>query len=130
MFHYTDEWGDAAVRRFIARVGEENLEDLYRLRRADTFAFSGKEPDPRSLLSLIYRVEKILAEGRAFAIKDLAVSGKDLIDIGVSPGKTMGIILRELLETVLDDPAQNTREKLLKIAGKIHGNEFSIAKLN
>jgi poly(A) polymerase/tRNA nucleotidyltransferase (CCA-adding enzyme) len=53
-------------------------------------------------------------------LKDLAVSGDDLIALGVKPGKTIGIILNELLETVLDDPVQNNREDLLKIAEKFH----------
>jgi putative nucleotidyltransferase with HDIG domain len=120
MFHYTDEWSDAAVRRFIARVGEDNLDDLYRLRRADSYAFTGKEGDASSLLLLANRVDKVLAENKALSIKDLAVSGNDLMKIGIQSGKTMGIILNELLETVLDDPAQNTREKLLEIAGKMN----------
>jgi len=120
MFHYTDEWSDSAVRRFIARVGEENLEDLYRLRRADTCAFAGKEGDTSSLLLLANRVDKVMAKSKALSVKDLAVSGKDLIEAGINSGKMMGIILKELLETVLDDPAQNTREKLLEIAQKIY----------
>ena len=120
MFHYTDEWTDAAVRRFIARTGESNLEDLYRLRRCDTYAFAAKEGDNSSLLLLANRVNGVLAAGRAFSLKDLAVTGNDLIAAGIRSGKTMGIILNELLETVLDDPAQNTREKLLEIAGNIY----------
>jgi putative nucleotidyltransferase with HDIG domain len=120
MFHYTDEWTDAAVRRFIARVGEANLENMYRLRRADAYAFSREDVTPPSLLLLANRIEKVLAAGRAFSLKDLAVSGKDLSQAGINSGKIMGIILKELLETVLDDPAQNTREKLLEIAMKIY----------
>ena len=119
MFHYTDEWSDAAVRRFIVRVGEDSLTRLYQLRRADTYATARHEPPPDYLLPLIYRVEKILSEGNAFTLKNLAVSGNDLIAIGIKPGKTMGFILNELLETVLDDPEQNTRETLLHIAKKI-----------
>ena len=42
------------------------------------------------------------------------------MEAGISPGKTMGIILKELLEAVLDDPALNTPEKLLEIAEKLH----------
>ncbi|MDR1836566.1 MAG: HD domain-containing protein [Treponema sp.] len=120
MFHYTDEWSDSAVRRFIARAGESNLEDLYRLRRADAYAFSGKEPDSAPLLLLINRVNKILAGGRAFTVKDISVNGNDLMEAGIPSGKKMGVILNELLETVLDDPQQNTKEKLLEIAGKIY----------
>jgi len=119
MFHYTDDWGDAAVRRFIARVGEESLANVYRLRRADAYAAAAVEPRPDFLLPLSDRVEKVLEEKQAFSLKDLAVNGRDLIDIGIQPGKTIGIILGELLETVLDDPAQNTRETLLAIAKQI-----------
>jgi putative nucleotidyltransferase with HDIG domain len=119
MFSYTENWTDAAVRRFIARAGEENLKDLYSLRLADVYGFAARESYPESLKLLEDRVKKVLEEGNAFTLKDLAVSGNDLMKIGIEPGKTMGIILKELLETVLDDPGQNTREKLLEIAGKM-----------
>jgi len=120
MFKYEDDWTDSAVRRFIARAGEENLEDMYSLRRCDAFAFTGKAGSFASVNSFSKRVDKVLAEGRAFSLKDLAVTGNDLMQIGIPAGKTMGIILKELLETVLDDPAQNTREKLLEIADRIN----------
>lgn len=120
MFHYTDEWGDAAVRRFIVRSGESNLEKIYQLRTADAYATAASDPGPGFLLPLIRRVEKVLAENSAFSLKDLAVSGSDLIAAGVKPGKTIGIILHELMETVLDDPAQNNREALLVIAKNLN----------
>jgi hypothetical protein len=62
------------------------------------------------------RVEAVLAQSRAFSLKDLAISGKDLMSLGVKPGPGMGIILNELLETVVDDPSLNIKEKLLEIA--------------
>jgi putative nucleotidyltransferase with HDIG domain len=120
MFHYEDNWRDAAVRRFIIRVGEQNLEELYRLRFADAFGTTGIEPQADFLLPLVNRVESVLSQSKALSLKDLAVSGKDLITAGVTPGRYIGIILNELLETVLDDPALNNREKLLEIAGKIN----------
>jgi tRNA nucleotidyltransferase (CCA-adding enzyme) len=119
MFHYTDDWSDSGVRRFIARVGWENLANIYRLRRADAYATAAVEPGPDFLLRLGDRAEKIMNEKQAFSLKDLAVNGNDLIDMGIKPGKTIGIILGELLETVLDDPSQNTRDTLLAIANKI-----------
>ncbi|MCL2809387.1 MAG: HD domain-containing protein [Treponema sp.] len=120
MFLYTENWTDAAVRRFIARVGEDHLNDIYSLRRADIYGFSGKEPDYRSIKQLVERVNKVLTKGRAFTIKDLAVSGKDLMEIGIPGGKMMGVILKELLETVIDDPEQNTKERLKQIAEKTY----------
>jgi len=92
---------------------------LYRLRRADAYATAGEEVSPKFLLPLADRVDRIIAAGNAFSLKDLAVSGKELIAIGIQPGKTLGIILDQLLESALDDPALNTREKLLEIAGKL-----------
>jgi putative nucleotidyltransferase with HDIG domain len=120
MFHYTDDWSDSGVRRFIARVGGENLTMVYQLRRADAYATAAVEPGPEFLLPLADRVEKVLEEKQAFSLKDLAINGNDLIEIGIPPGKTIGIILGELLETVLDDPAQNNRETLLAIAERIN----------
>jgi tRNA nucleotidyltransferase/poly(A) polymerase len=116
MFHYDDTWSDGAVRRFIIRVGPENLDNIYRLRRADAYGMAGIETPPTNLAALISRVDKVMAGNQALSLKDLAVSGTDLIAAGVRPGKYMGIILHELLETVVDDPASNNRETLLKIA--------------
>jgi tRNA nucleotidyltransferase/poly(A) polymerase len=120
MFHYEDNWTDAAVRRFIIRAGETSLADLYKLRRADAYATAGEVPPPDYLLAMQTRVEKILTGRRAFSLKDLAVSGYDLKEVRIKPGKEMGIILHELLEAVVEDPELNTREKLLEIAGKIN----------
>jgi tRNA nucleotidyltransferase/poly(A) polymerase len=120
MFRYDDSWTDAAVRRFIVRIGEDSLENMYSLRRADAYAITAREPGADFLLPLTKRVDRILAERGAFSLKDLAVTGNDLKKMGIKPGKTMGIVLDELLETVLDDPAQNSREKLLEIAGKFY----------
>ena len=67
----------------------------------------------------VRRVEKILEDNHAFSLKDLAISGKDLIGIGIPPGKQMGAILDLLLEAVLDDPGVNTQKELLRIAAEI-----------
>ncbi|GHU82380.1 HDIG domain-containing protein [Spirochaetia bacterium] len=120
MFHYEETWTDAAVRRFIIRSGEDLLEDLMALRRADAYGTAGIEPPPALLLPLMDRVQGILARGRALSLRDLAVNGRDLMEIGVVRGKPLGLILGELLEAVVDDPALNTREGLLDIAGKIN----------
>lgn len=120
MFHYEDSWTDAAVRRFIVRVGEENLADLYALRRGDAFGTQGIEPPADLNGPLISRVEGLLVQQRTLSIKDLAINGEDLAALGIPRGPIMGKILKELFETVLDDPALNTRENLLKIAKNVN----------
>ena len=116
MFHYEDTWKEAAVRRFYIRVGPSTLNDLFMLRLCDTYATAHTDPDPASLLPLRHRIEIMLEKSTALGLKDLAVNGNDLIAAGLSPGKRLGIILGELLQAVIDDPALNTRENLLAIA--------------
>jgi len=58
----------------------------------------------------------------------LAINGRDLAAIGITPGPITGIILNELLETVLDDPAENTHEQLLNVARLIYSTRFSTEK--
>ena len=120
MFHYEENWTDAAVRRFVIRAEAQNLPDLYALRRADFYGLAGKAPPRDFLLPLAKRIEHCLAQSQALSLRDLAVSGKDLAAMGIPPGKRMGIILKELLDAVIDDPSLNTGEKLLEIAVKLN----------
>ncbi|MDR1400216.1 MAG: HDIG domain-containing protein [Treponema sp.] len=125
MFNYEDIWTDAAVRRFIRRVGVEHLDALYRLRLADASAITGREVPTDYLADLVSRVDATLTQATVLSLKDLALSGRDLIAIGIKPGPCIGIILNELLESVLDDPELNTRDQLLEIAGKLNQRYFS-----
>lgn len=121
LFHY-DSWSDQAVRRWIKRVGPERIEDLYALNEADLV---GKGPifgegDLAPLIALKAHVEKVLAEGAALSTRDLAINGNDLMkELAVKPGRIIGQTLEALLEVVLADPTQNTRESLLERAREI-----------
>ena len=125
MFHYENSWTDAAVRRFIMRVGPECLEDLYDLRLADMYGMYNEPVDVRYsasvalLLELKDRVNAELEKKTALSLKSLAVNGRDLMNIGIPAGKELGRILNELLDCVVEDPAMNDREKLLETAKKI-----------
>ncbi len=118
LFHYTDEWNDATVRRFIKRIGQERLEDLYALNEADVRAKGKKDiPDLSALAALKAHVERVLAAGAALSTRDLAISGSDLIhELALKPGPIIGKILNGLLEDVIADPAKNERETLLALA--------------
>jgi putative nucleotidyltransferase with HDIG domain len=114
LFDYQPVWKGSAVRRFLRRVGVENLDDLFALRRADIEG-TGLPGDDSSLALLWERVESEIAAQRPLEVKDLAISGQDVIEVGkVPPGPRVGEILRQLLEEVLEDPAANTREGLLE----------------
>jgi poly(A) polymerase/tRNA nucleotidyltransferase (CCA-adding enzyme) len=121
MFHYESAWTDAAVRRFLMRVGRENVEDLFDLRLADVYGMhnvkvSELSPTVSNLNELSDRIKAVECENSALSLKDLAVNGSDLIKIGIKPGKKLGWILNELLESVVDEPDANTKERLIFIA--------------
>ncbi len=119
MWNYEETWNDSAVRRFVVRVGKDYVGRLFALRLADSHAHQGVRPDPRSLEPFRKRIEAILVAEEALSIKDLAVTGNDLAGIGIPKGPAMGAILKELFETVLDDPTLNEKARLLDIAAKL-----------
>ncbi len=115
MFQYESCWTDSAVRRFMRRVGVDLLEDLFALRLSDQAAIHGRV-DYTLLAELSDRIAAIIAAGDALTVKDLAIDGNDLMALGIPKGKQIGQTLSYLLETVLDDPAQNTVAQLTEIA--------------
>ena len=116
MFGYEPSWSDTAVRRFIAKVGREDLEDLFRLREADNVG-SGREPSAGRLDELRARVAAELAANVVLDRHGLAIDGDDLMtELGLVPGPALGRVLDELLEAVIADPSVNRRETLLELA--------------
>lgn len=115
MFNYTSEWSDSAVRRFMRRVGVDHIEDLFFLRVADIKAME-KELVQENLPELKKRIAKVIEEDNALDVSGLKINGDDVMKVlGVSPGKRVGEVLNFLLEKVLDDPALNERETLLRM---------------
>ncbi|HVN66966.1 MAG TPA: HD domain-containing protein, partial [Candidatus Sulfotelmatobacter sp.] len=116
MFDYNSGWSEAAVRRFIRRVGGlGNIPDLFALRRADTAAMK-QTVGSDYLDELQKRIDKIIAEEHALHVADLKVDGNDVMKtLQLKPGPQIGQVLNDLLEKVLDDPALNEREKLLEL---------------
>ena len=114
MGHWQPEMKDAAVRRLINRVGPENIPDLVALRRADRQA-AGPQEGPTGLgtAALLVRIERLVREDQAFTIADLAITGEDVIRVArIPPGPQVGLILRRLLEEVLETPTLNESSRL------------------
>jgi poly(A) polymerase/tRNA nucleotidyltransferase (CCA-adding enzyme) len=121
MFHYTDEWTDGAVRRFMRKLGVENLEDLFEVRMADRKGNGSREGLPAPVLTLEYRIRKIIEAENAITVKDLKINGYIIMEeFKIQPGPIIGRILNELLEVVLDHPDLNTKEYLLEKAKEIY----------
>jgi tRNA nucleotidyltransferase (CCA-adding enzyme) len=113
MFGYEPSWSDAAVRRFIAKLGKDALDDMYLLRRADNIG-SGRDPEAGHLPELRARVRRELDADVVLDLHGLAVDGDDLMaELGLPPGPELGRILDALLERVIADPSINRRSTLL-----------------
>lgn len=113
------QWSDSAVRRFLKRVGEENVEDLFKLRIADATSNPYTAFKPEEINQLQNHISKVRQEDMALKINDLDIDGDDLKAIGVEPGKRMGEILNRLLDMVIEDPLLNSKEKLLEEAKRM-----------
>lgn len=116
---YEPDWSDSAVRRWVKKVGLENVPSLLALARAD---IAGKGPaitklDTAAISELEQRVSAMsLASALPTSTKSLAIDGKDVMErLQVKPGRVVGQVLAMLLEATLENPEVNTREGLLAL---------------
>lgn len=118
MYAYEDSWSDAAVRRFIRRVGATRLALLFALRRADNAASGAGIPAEQNQARLEQRIAVELERSPDLLVRNrLVIDGHDLQrELGLASGPRIGHLLDRLMEIVLDDPARNRRELLLDLA--------------
>ena len=114
----TFEVGEKYVKRWLNKIGEEQFRRLLNVRRADIKAQAYTEQESRlqKIDNIEYILEEVLQKDECFSLKDLAVNGKDLIEIGYKPGKEIGEVLNNLLDSVISGEYINEKEKLLEIA--------------
>lgn len=129
MFQVHPHSTDKALRRFIVDVGLENVYDLIELRKADAMAMRHQ---PRQVWNwyqqMNQRMDEVIASMSAFSLRDLQISGTDIIvNFNLKPGPQIGIILEHLLQFVLDNPEHNTYEALLEQA-KLHFEQHQLIK--
>lgn len=112
MFYYnTGEVSEAGIRRLIARVGKENLDDLMDLRIADRLGSGTPKGKPYKLRHLEYLIEKVSKD--PISPKMLKVNGEDIMKLlDIQPGPKVGAILKVLLAEIIEDPSKNTKEYL------------------
>lgn len=126
MFAYTPAWSDAAVRRFVRRVGADLVDDLLALRRADNVASGVREPASGGSEELGRRARAAIRDDPLQA-GQLALTGDDIIrELALEPGPQVGSILAHLLEAVLDDPSLNERGRLIEEARAYHAARPSV----
>lgn len=122
MYHYTRDYTDAGVRRFIVKAGIEkvHLDDignfpLFKLRQAERLGNGlKKSPVTQRQLDFQERIVRIFNESSGLTTKDLAINGTDIIKtFRIEPGPEIGTLLKELTDLILEDPDLNDRKVLL-----------------
>ena len=117
----------AKVRRAIHKIGEEAFPWIFSVKRADIMAQSDylRQEKIENLAGWQALYEEILERQECLFLKDLAVTGTDLIAAGWKPGRELGETLQKLLELVLENPDWNTRQRLMAEAEAMKGNRAS-----
>lgn len=121
MVAYRSSWTDAAVRRFIRRIGSSMLDLLFALVRADRFGKHAREniEDQNNLQELINRIDEELKKQNALSVKDLKIDGGEIMrEFNMPAGKKIGEVLKHLLDVVLENPEKNEKAKLIEEARK------------
>jgi len=114
MFTVDEHITDSAVRRFIRRIGVENVKDMMDLRVGDRLGGGTQTAESWRLKLFKERVEKQLAPA-PFSINDLAIDGNDVMkELNLKPSRKIGEILQKLFEEVDEDLSKNTKEYLLE----------------
>jgi len=113
MFGVNENQTDAAIRRFIRKIGVENIQDMIDIRIADRLG-SGRPANSWRLKLFKEKVEEQLKPAK-FSINDLAIDGNDIMrELKIKPGPKIGLILQKLFEEVDEDLMKNNKEFLLK----------------
>jgi tRNA nucleotidyltransferase (CCA-adding enzyme) len=116
MFTVDPDATGGAIRRFIKRIGRDNVDALLELRRADDIG-SGHAGISSSLVAFRARIEEELAAEAALDRYALKIDGTDLMrELGLEQGPRLGRVLDELVERVIADPALNEAPTLLLLA--------------
>lgn len=111
-FTVDEKQTDGTLRRFVKRVGKENLKDILDLRIGDRLGGGAQETSWRLRL-FIGRLEEV--QKQPFTVADLKIDGHDVMKtFNISPGKKVGQILNELFNEVVTEKVKNKRENLLK----------------
>ena len=106
------------IKRRLNKIGEVRLRQLIEVKKADAMAHA--EPYRQERLDKLSKIPSMISEiieqRQCIAIKDLAVNGSDLMEIGISEGPRIGELLNHLVDMVIDETIENDKDDLLKAA--------------
>ena len=118
-----------AVKKLLNKLGEEQLRRLLLLRGFDIHGqnqYTDSWSEKKMRLGQMYPILNfVIEENECFQLKDLAINGNDLIELGFESGKKIGQILNTLLMAVIDGDIKNKKEKLIQFVKDIYKGEMN-----
>lgn len=106
------------VRRWLNKIGEKRFWQLLCVRMADIKAHAEGTQESRiercDALSKI--LDEVIAQEQCFSMKDLVINGNDVMSLGISQGKSVGDVLKHVLDMVINEDLPNERDALLEEA--------------
>ena len=110
-----------AVMKSAALTGKDLFEELLKVKKAFIQAgdMATNSLEQRSIDGVFELYQAIVKNNYCLSLEGLALNGRDIMDMGVSDGKTIGVILKMLLDAVLDQPVLNDKKSLVKLSQDI-----------
>ncbi len=127
LFYYNvGEVTEAGVRRFLRRVGPENVDDFIKVREADRIGSGVPKAIPYKIRHLLFMIEKVKRD--PISPKMLKINGFKVMKIAkIKPSPKVGQLLSILLDEVIESPKKNTKDDLelrIKDLGKLSDGEL------
>lgn len=111
------------LRRRLGQWGIESTRQLLALQKADFCSKGTGTSQESAIFSQVETlIDTILDEDACLTVKDLAISGHDLLALGIAPGPQIGAILEHLLTQVQEETLPNQADALLNAASTLHIN--------
>ena len=112
--NHHNEFGEKGLKRLVNKIGKEEIFNLLALQKAD-IKCSNKNATIDHIIEREKRIKEILNNKEAISVKDLAINGRDLIEMGYKEGKIIGQLMDYLLDKVLEEPELNEKSKLIDL---------------
>jgi len=117
MIGYSPKWTDSAVRRWVRKIGIENVDILIDFRKADLIAHGTGKVDLGLLEELRQRASLLIKDKKSvLSTKDLAIDGHTIMKVlNIPSGPEVGKVLQKLMALVTEHPEFNTQDQLVDI---------------
>jgi len=116
------------IKLWLNRIGEERCRQLLQVIKADAMAQAYEHGMQKEIIleKIHVMLDDILEQQQCFSLKDLAVNGRDMMELGIAEGKQIGLTLSKLMDMVIDEEIENERDALLEKARELQETKHCV----